>query len=142
MRSSNNHNEIFFNRFDEAYEELLMNDTSEAKAFLSEEGYDIEVGSLERERNIKKFEFRLISLYNKQKDESLLKKAYEKLQVFIEKNRELAGDELKALLHKTAPSFQYRNLEKLDDNGIRELLNEIDLVKLLEELDKTEESER
>lgn len=140
MKSSNNHTEDFFDRFDEAYEELLMNDSDEARAFLAEEGYDLEAGLHIRKKISKKMEFKLMALYNKQKDESLLEKAYEKLQAFISKNRELAGDELKILLQKTAPAYQFRNLEKLDDDGIRELLTEVDLVKLIEELDKEDKT--
>jgi uncharacterized protein YaaW (UPF0174 family) len=138
MKSSDDHREDFFERFDEAYEELLMYDGDEARAFLVEEGYDLEAGFLIRKKISKKLEFKLTALYNRQKDESLLEKAYEKLQVFISKNRELAGDELKILLQKAAPAYQFRNLEKLDDDGIRELLTEVDLVKFIEDLDNEE----
>ena len=140
MKSSNNHTEDFFDRFDAAYEELLMNDSDEARAFLAEEGYDLEEGLHIRKKISKKMEFKLNALHNKQKDESLLEKAYEKLQAFISKSRELAGDELKILLQKAAPAYQFRNLEKLDDNGIRELLTEVDLVKLIEELDNEDKT--
>lgn len=140
MKSSNNHTEDFFDRFNEAYEELLMNDSNEAKAFLAEEGFDVEAGMLRRKKLAKKFEFKLRAIHNKQKDESLLEKAYEKIQVFIAKNKELAGNELKTLLQRVAPAYQFRNLEILDDEGIRELLTEVDLVKLIEELDKEDET--
>lgn len=136
MKSPNNNTESFFDRFDEAYEELLVNDSNEAKAFLADEGYDLEEGELKRRRITKKIKFQLKAIHNKQKDESLIEKAYEKLQAFIANNRELAGNELKTFLQKAAPAYQFRNLEKLDDNGIRELLTEVDLVKLIEELDK------
>ena len=91
-----------------------------------------------RRKLIKKIEFKLTSLYNKQRDESLMEKAFEKLKAYIEKNKKLAGEGLTNLLQESAPAYQFRNLEKLDDEGIRELLTEIDLIKLLEELDKSE----
>lgn len=140
MKSSIDHTNDFFDRFDEAYEELLMNDSNEARIFLADEGYDIKEGALKRMKIAKKIAFKIEAIHNKQKDESLLKRAYEKLQAFIEKNRELAGNELKILLQKTAPAYQFRNLEKLDDVGIRELLTEVDLVKLIEELDKEDKT--
>lgn len=140
MKSSNDHTNDFFDRFDEAYEELLMNDNNEAIMFLADEGYDLEEGALKRMKIVKKITFKIEALHNMQKDESLLKQAYEKLQVFIKKNRELAGNELRSLLQKTAPAYQFRNLDKLDDDGIRELLTEVDLVKLIEELDKEDKT--
>ena len=136
MKSSIDHMEDIFDRFDEAYEELLINDSNEARAFLADEGYDLEKGALNRMKIAKKNAFKITAIHNKQKDESLLEKAYEKLQSFIVKNRELAKNELKNLLQRTAPAYQFRNLEKLDDESIRELLTEVDLVKFLEELDK------
>jgi hypothetical protein len=138
MIANNNQKKSFFELFDDNYEEILKNDINEARAFLSEEGFNVEADSLERSKLIKKMEFKITAIHNKLKDESLIEKAFAKLKVFIDKNKELAGFELKKLLQEIAPLYQYRNLEKMDDNGIRELLLEIDLIRLLEELDKNE----
>lgn len=134
MKSTYSHLDKLFESFNEAYEDLLMNDSNEAKKFLMEEGYDIETVESVR----KKIEFKVRATINKQKDELLLEKAFKKLQAFAFKNSELFGDELKTLLRRVSPAYQFRNLEKLDDDGIREILTEVDLVKLLEELEKEE----
>ena len=140
MTSYNKQNESFFDKFDETYEELLMSDVNAAKAFLTDEGFNPDLETEAGKKLIRKIEFKLTAIRNRQRDESLLEKAFEQLKVFIDKNKELVEEELRNLLHETAPSYQFRNLAKLDDEGIRELLTEIDLVKLLEELDKKEKS--
>jgi|GEM_PF-1503773 len=140
MTSYRKHNESFFDRFDESYDEILINDTSEAKAFLVEEGINPDNDVELRRKLFKKLEFKLSAIRNKQRDDELIEKAFEKLKAYIDKNKKLSGEGLKNLLHETAFAYQFRNLEKLDDEGLRELLTEIDLVKLLEEIDKTEES--
>jgi len=108
--------------------------------FFKEEGIDIEKYVLYGINSIKKTQFIEIAKQNKQRDEALLELAFEKLKEFTDKNKELAGEKLRNLLHETASSYQFRNLEKLDDEGIRELLTEIDLIRLLEKLDNKEES--
>ena len=89
MTSYRKHNESFFDKFDDTFEEQLINDVSAAKAFLVEEGFtpDSEVDI--RRKLIKKIEFKLTSLYNKQRDESLMEKAFEKLKAYIEKNKNM-----------------------------------------------------
>ena len=137
MKPSDNHSEDYFNRFDEAYEELLMNDTNEALAFLKEEGFDIDAARQRRKKEIKSFQFKLTAVQNKKRHELLIKKAHKKLHSFITKSKALAKEELTNLLHEKAPAYQFRNLDSLNEDGIRELLNEVDLIKLIEELDNS-----
>ncbi|HEY4785854.1 MAG TPA: hypothetical protein VIH57_07385 [Bacteroidales bacterium] len=138
MTSYNKHKESFFDKFDVTYEELLMSDVNAAKDFLTTEGLNLELETEAGNKLIRKFEFKLKAIHNRLRDESLLEKAFAQLKEFIDKNRGLVTEELRTLLHEVAPAYQFRNLEKLDDEEIRELLSEIDLVKLLEELDKKE----
>lgn len=136
MTSYNKQMESFFDKFDETYQELLINDVNAANAFLAEEGFnpdlEIEIGN----KLLRKIEFKLAAFQNKKRDDFLLEKAFEKLKNFIDKNKDIAELELRNILNASAPSYQFRNLEKLDDKEIRELLTEIDLIKLLEELDE------
>ena len=139
MTSPKKHNESFFDKFDNAYEELLMTDVDEAKAFLVAEGFIADAKVDSYKKAIKKMKIELTASRNKQKDEALIKeKVFEKLKALINENKGLEGKELEKRLHEKAPAALFRNLDKLDDEGIRELLNEIDLVKLLEELDNEE----
>lgn len=92
----------------------------------------------ERLKNIKKMKFKYKALYNKQKNEILLKRAIERAQEIICSSNINLKEELASLIHSRSPQFQFRNLEKLDNNDLAELLSDLDVIEIIEELDNRE----
>mgnify|MGYP000727062330 CR=1 FL=1 len=54
----------------------------------------------------------------------------------IRENSERASEALINLLHTKTPTFHYRKLENWTDDEIRDVLSDVDLIKLIEELKK------
>jgi hypothetical protein len=118
--------------------ELLQNDPDYAKQFLQDEGFDIEEELKFSNQYIKKVRFMAKGLSNKDRDLSLLDKAFERIKEVIKDNSEKASETLINMLQTKTPSVQYRKLEKWTDDEIRDVLADVDLVKLLEDLKKEE----
>jgi len=123
-------------RFDDITLEQIHSNASAAKEFLLEEGLDPEKELEHGLKQIKKLQFLAKAKLNKAKDESLLEMAFAKLKQSISDNAQKTGDILKGFLQSKNPALQYRKLEKWTDEEIRDVLQDIDLVQLLEELEK------
>jgi len=126
---------------------LLLHDYAEAVSlnrdiatdFLSEEGIDVDKYVSQGVKSIRKAQFLRTAQINQKKDESLMEKALLLLKESIERNRSKSSEVLISLLRRTAPNVQFRSLEKLDDDEIREILNDVDLAKLMEDLEKVDD---
>ena len=126
--------DIILNRIDNIELELISSDTEYAKNFLVDEGFNIEQEIDFSVKYIAKVKFMAQALANKNRDQHLLEKAFIKIKEVIQENSNLASVKLAALLQKRTPLVQYRKLEKWSDEEIKEVLADVDLVKLLEEL--------
>lgn len=129
---TNKKNKTILARLDSVELELLQNDTEYAKQFLTEEGIDPEKELVFSSQFMKKIRFMATGLSNKQRDQKLLDIAFER----IKENSEKASEALINLLHIKTPSFHYRKLENWSDDEIRDVLTDVDLIKLMEELKK------
>lgn len=133
---TNKKNKTILERMDRVDLELLQNDSEYAKQFLIEEGIDPEEELLFSNHYMKKIRFMALGLSNKQRDYKLLDIAFERIKEVIKENSEKASEALINLLHVKTPSVHYRNLENWSDDEIRNVLADVDLVKLMEELKK------
>lgn len=133
---TNKKNKTILEKMDIVELELLQNDTEYAKQFLIEEGIDPEEELVFSSQFMKKIRFMVTGLSNKQRDHKLLDIAFERIKEVIKENSEKASDALINLLHTKTPSFHYRKLENWSDDEIRDVLTDVDLVKLIEELKK------
>lgn len=126
---------------------LLLHDLAEAVSsnqetatdFLKKEGVDLSKYVASGIKAIRKSAFLKKAQENKERDDSLMEKALVLLKQKIEENISLTGDMLIGLLRQKAPNVQFRSLDKLDDEEIREILSNVDLAKLMEELEKRNE---
>lgn len=123
-------------RFDDITLEQIHSNVNAAKEFLLEEGLDPEKELEHGLKQIKKLQFLAKAKLNKAKDEGLLEMAFAKLKQSISDNAQKTGDILRGFLQSKNPALQYRKLEKWTDEEIRDVLQDIDLVQLLEELEK------
>lgn len=133
---TNKKNKTILDRLDNIELELLQNDTEYAKQFLIEEGINLEEELMFSNQFIKKIRFMALGLSNKQRDQKLLDIAFERIKEVIKENSEKASEALINLLHVKTPSVHYRKLENWSDDEIRDVLTDVDLVKLMEELKK------
>lgn len=121
------------------YAEGVSSNPETATDFLNKEGIDVNKYVSSGIKEIRKSEFLRKARVNKERDEGLLEKALVLLKHKIEENLGKSGDILIGLLRQKAPNVQFRSLEKLDDDEIREILSNVDLAKLMEDLDKGNE---
>ena len=121
------------------YAEAVSSNSEVATDFLTEEGIDVGKYVAEGVKSIRKAEFLKKAQTNKEKDESLMEKALLLLKQKIDENLTKSGEVLIGLLRQNAPNVQFRSLDKLDDAEIREILTNVDLAKLMEELEERDE---
>jgi hypothetical protein len=122
-------------RIDKVEMELLQNDEY-AKQFLEDEGFNTEEELKYGSQFIRRIRFMASAIIKKQEDLKLFEMAYLRIKTAIHENTQKTSDTLISLLQTKSPSFQFRNLESWTDDEIREVLADIDLVKLMEEFDK------
>lgn len=133
---TNKKNKTILDKLDKVELELLQHDTEYAKQLLIEEGFDVEKEMEFSGQFMKKIRFMALGMTNKQRDKKLIDVAFEKLKEVIKENSEKASEALINLLHEKTPSFHYRKLESWTDDEIRDVLSDVDLIKLIEELKK------
>lgn len=122
------------------YAEAVSSNHETATDFLTNEGVDVSKYVTAGIKSIRKAEFLIKAQANKEKDESLMEKALVLLKQKIEENLTKSGEVLIGLLRQNAPNVQFRSLEKLDDDEIREILTDVNLAKLMEELEENNEN--
>jgi hypothetical protein len=133
---TNKKNHPLLNRLDKVELEMLHQNAEYAKQFLKEEGFDIEKESEYAEQFMKKVKFLSLAHSNKQKDLHLLEAAFARIKDAINENAQKTTEMLITLLHSKTPAVHYRKLENWTDDEIRDVLADVDLVKLMEELEK------
>lgn len=115
--------------------ELLKNSTEYLEQFLTEEGVSISKEHDYAASYMKKVQFMVTANANKKKDNELLEVALKRIKDAIIQNATKTSETLLALLHSKTPSIQFRKLDKWTDEEVREVLADVDLVRLMEELD-------
>lgn len=126
----------FIKKIDEAIiSQIIEGDSSAYDEILKEQGYNIIDIENFANKNFKKHSFLLRGLINKQKDLVLLEKASSLLQNAIEKNIDKPISYLRNLIANNQFQVQYRNLENLGIDEIKEIIKDQNLLELLEQLE-------
>ncbi|WKL43735.1 hypothetical protein [Flavobacterium sp. ZE23DGlu08] len=126
----------FINKIDNAIiSQISEGDYSSYDSILIEQGYDLDLIESQSQKSFKKQAFILKGMMNKQKDMILLEKASNLLREAIEKNIDKPISYLKGLITNNQFQVQYRNLENLDIEEIKEIIKDQNLIELLEELE-------
>lgn len=126
----------FIKKIDDAIiSKIIEGDSSAYDEILKEQGYNISDIENYANKNFKKHSFLLKGLINKQKDLALLEKASLLLQNAIEKNIDKPISYLKGLIANNQFQVQYRNLENLGVEEIKEIIKDQNLLELLEQLE-------
>lgn len=115
-------------------------DSSTIDSFLEECGYDLNDIDKIADKSYKKTSFSIKGQMNSQKDEILLEKAVKYFQEAIDKNIEKPISYLRNLVASNKIAFQHRNLDKLSPDEIKSIIKDHNLLEILENLEKDEES--
>lgn len=115
--------------------QTLENDFTSLDAELESLEYNIDEINNFSEKMYKRQSFLLKGIINKQKDINLLDKASLMLQQAIEENIDKPVSYLKNLIQNNQFQVQYRNLESLTIDEIKEIIKDQNLLELLEKLE-------
>jgi len=131
------------NRFIDNYHSLSINitdgDLEMAIEYLKEMDIDPDEIMKHGVKEFKRISFLAKAKANQLHDESLIVRLQIKIKESLARNAKLTGQILQNALSEKKVSFQFRSLEKWSEEEIREVLGDIDLVKLLEELEDMNE---
>jgi hypothetical protein len=126
----------FIKKIDKAIiNQTLENDFTVIDAELESFGYKIDEINDFSEKMFKRQSFLLKGMINKQKDLNLLERASMMLQKAIEENIDKPVSYLKSLIQNNQFQVQYRNLENLTIDEIKEIIKDQNLLELLEKLE-------
>lgn len=126
----------FIKKIDKAIiNQSLENDFTAIDAELESLGYSIDEINDFSEKMYKRQSFLLKGMINKQKDSNLLERASHMLQKAIEENIDKPISYLKSLIQNNQFQVQYRNLENLTIDEIKEIIKDQNLLELLEKLE-------
>ncbi len=112
--------------------EMYMHNPDLAKEELSEAGYDVDSLVSDGLNLIKQLQFKQQVSVNKNKMLSLYSKAKELLSKRIQVNRE----EALSILATYQVKVQYRNIVSFSEDELNNILNDVDIVKLIDELER------
>ena len=125
-----------------AIEDLLLDDLSSsedaARLYLSEEGINPDEEIEKGRRVVKRIAFLMKANHQQEKDAGLLAKALELLRTKVAENAERTGQVLQQLLQARKPQVQFRNLSEWTDEQVRAVLDDVDVVELMEALEREE----
>jgi len=131
MKIKANNIDKFFELSNEAFEsdnESVYNDLGVTK----DEYLDSKL------KMIKRLKLKSKAQLNKAKNDNLLEIALQKVQKIIESANETVKEELEKLILTRSPQFQFRNIEKLEEEDLKELLSDLGVIDIIEDLEKLE----
>lgn len=102
-------------------------------------GYNIEEINTYSEKIYRRQSFRLKGIISKQRDTKLLERASQLLHKSIEDNVDKPISYLKSIIANNQFNVQYRNLENLTIEEIKEIIKDQNLLELLERLENEDQ---
>lgn len=127
-------------------DEALLNSIKEGDSayindVLSDEGIDLEKMNSIASKHVKKILFLAKAKSNKVHDDKLLQVAMT-LKEGIEKGLERPIAVIKNLIASNELSFQFRNLDRLGETEIKEIIKGHNLLSILEDLENSDEDDK
>lgn len=118
----------------DSYFEISSSSSLDLDEALKEYGYDPQ--ELEN-RNLKKIKQLLYQNQVASKKEKVFE-FYSKAVNMVKTAALESKQAIFLVLQKKSPSFQFRSLEKLDEENLRQILNETEILEMIEKLEKGE----
>ncbi|PQV51454.1 hypothetical protein CLV33_101377 [Jejuia pallidilutea] len=127
------------NKIDKGITEFYLNSDIELiKKSLEEEGVDVAKESAEISNFLKRLKFTQTAIVTQESHQALLDRIVGKFQDAINQNLEKPIATLINLVETKQMSVQFRNLDKLTPDEIKEIIKGKNLVDLMDELDNEE----
>jgi len=89
-----------------------------------------------RLKMIRRLKLKSQSQLNKAKNDTMLEKALQKIKSVIDSKNEAIKQSLEELILVRSPQFQFRNIEKLDESDLKELFSDLNVIDIIENLEK------
>jgi hypothetical protein len=118
----------------DSYMELSSADPDILNDMLKEQGYDPSALEKRGVQKIRKLIFTKQVAFKKSNLINLYNKAIQMVNAASADTREV----ILGLLKRKSPSLQFRNLEKLDEENLRQILTETEVLELIDKLEKDE----
>jgi 3-methyladenine DNA glycosylase Tag len=125
---------INIDRLIDSYLDAASNNPGSLDDMLKEHGYDPQKIEKSGVNNIKKLMFQQQVAINRDKLLSLYSKALLMVQVATTDTKQA----IFTLLKQKSPSLQFRNLENLDEENLRQILTETEILDFIEKLENGE----
>lgn len=116
-------------------ESHLYGDIVGIREDLSDYGVDLSENEKRQDKLIKQLKFKLRASINEEKDSLLLKKATTSFLDAISKGLEKPIAYLNTLIQENKVVFQYKNLKKLNEEEIKEIIKDQNLIEIIELLE-------
>lgn len=127
----------FLSKIDESIENSILEGNEEVvNNYLTSNGYALEEIEKLAEKYSKKELFLINGLINETNNDNLLERASLYLGEAISKNLDRPISYLKNLILTNKLKVQYRNLDNLTHENIKEIIKDQNLLEILEELDE------
>lgn len=124
------------NKIDKGIKEFyLHSDINLIRKSLSEEGVDVDKESIKISKLIKRLKFTKSATISKKNNQALLERIIGKFQDALNKNIDKPIATLMKLVESKEMAVQFRNLDKLTPDEIKEIIKGKNLVDLMDELD-------
>lgn len=125
------------NKIDKGITEFYLNsDIDLIKKSLIDEGVNLESESAEISKFVKRLKFTKSAVAIKESNKVLLDRIIEKFQDAINKNVEKPIATLMGMIESKEMQVQFRNLDKLTPEEIKEIIKGKNLVDLMDEMDE------
>ena len=128
-------NKKTLNSFYKYSAESFQEDESDNNLIYESLGVDKEEYIKSKLNLINKLNLKTKAELNRSKNKELFARAIKKVKQIIDEKVDGATVKLSELLQTQSPQVQYRNLDKLEENDIKELLTDINLIEFIEKLD-------
>lgn len=125
---------INIDRLIDSYLDAASNNPGSLDDMLKEHGYDPQRVEKKGVNNIKKLMFQQQVAINRDKLLGLYSKALLMVQVATTDTKQA----IFTLLKQKSPSLQFRNLENLDEENLRQILTETEILDFIEKLENGE----
>ena len=123
-------------KIDQAIIEFYLSSSAEdIVAMAKEDGLNLDNTAEKRDKLAKRLKFLAQASLKREQNKLLLEKALSRL---VEEYIGKPFVELKSLLQTKGLQVQFRNIDRLDEASIRDMLKDIDLVQLFENLENEE----
>lgn len=114
--------------------DFVSDDLDSAKRYLKENNVDIDIYLAKSKKRFKKLQFKMAAVSKKKAIESLFAKAVALAEADYNKSKSV----LLGMLRAKAPDVQFRKLEELNEEEIKEILREVDLLQFIDKMSGSE----